>query len=102
MSTHSIEISHDELAKFCQRHHIHRLSLFGSILRDDFHEDSDIDVLVEFEEGHTPGLGVITIENELSQLFGGRKVDMVNPKYLNTRLKKRILDSARVQYTSEI
>ncbi|MFO1430004.1 MAG: nucleotidyltransferase family protein [Candidatus Competibacteraceae bacterium] len=101
MSTHSISIPHDELAKFCQRHYIRQLSLFGSILRDDFHEDSDVDVLVEFEEGHTPGLRIITLENELSQLFGGRKVDMVNPKYLNAHLKKRILDSAKVQYSSE-
>jgi hypothetical protein len=101
MPTHSIDIPHDELAKFCQRHHIRQLSLFGSILSDDFREDSDVDVLVEFEEGHTPGLRIITLENELSQLFGGRKVDMVNPKYLNTHLKKRILDSARVQYSSE-
>ena len=101
MPIHSIEIPRDELARFCQRHHIRQLSLFGSILRNDFHEDSDIDVLVEFEEEHIPGLRIITIENELSQLFGGRKTDMVNPKYLNARLKKRILDSAKVQYSSE-
>ena len=101
LTPHTSLLTLRELAQFCQRHHIRQLSLFGSILRDDFRQDSDIDVLVEFEEGHTPGLRIITIENELSQLFGGRKVDMVNPKYLNARLKKRILDSAKIQYSSE-
>lgn len=93
-----IEIPHHQLAELCRRHHIRRLALFGSILRDDFQESSDVDVLVEFAEGHTPGLRIISIESELSQLFGGRKVDMVNPKYLNPRLKERILASAQVQY----
>ena len=98
MSIRPIVIPHDKLAAFCQRHRIRRLSLFGSILREDFREDSDVDVLVEFEEGYTPGFRLITMEHELSQLFGGRKVDMVNPKYLNHRLKERILDTAQVEY----
>ena len=86
------------LAEFCRRHHIRRLSVFGSVLRDDFRPESDVDVLVEFQPGHTPGWEVIDIEEELGGLFGGRRVDLVNPKYLNPRLRDRILASAVVQY----
>ena len=93
-----IPVDKAELAAFCRRHHIRRLSLFGSVLRDDFGADSDVDVLVEFEPGHTPGLAVVDVEDELSALFGGRKVDMANPKYLNRRLKDRVLAEAEVQY----
>ena len=87
-----------QLADFCRRHHIRRLSIFGSVLRDDFRPESDVDVLVEFQPGHTPGWEVIDIEEELGGLFGGRRVDLVNPKYLNPRLRDRILASAVVQY----
>ena len=51
-----IEISKDAIAAFCQRNHIRRLAFFGSVLRDDFGPESDVDVLVEFEPGQTPGL----------------------------------------------
>jgi hypothetical protein len=67
-------------------------------LRDDFRPDSDVDVLVEFQPERMVGWEIVTIEDELSQLFGGHKVDMINPKYLNHRLKDRILASAQVQY----
>jgi uncharacterized protein len=86
------------LADFCNRHHIRRLSLFGSALREDFRPDSDVDLLVEFQPGHTPGWEIVDLEEELSALFGGRRVDVVNPKYLNPRLRERILASAVVQY----
>lgn len=88
----------DAIAEFCRRHHIRKLSLFGSVLRDDFGPDSDVDVLVEFEPGHMVGFGIIDIEEELSRLFGGHKVDMVREKCLNWRLRDRILASAEVQY----
>jgi uncharacterized protein len=87
-----------EIAEFCRRHHIRKLSLFGSVLRDDFRPDSDVDVLVEFEPGHTSGWGIIDIEEELPKLFGGHKVDMVREKYLNRHLRDRFLASAEVQY----
>ena len=87
-----------KLAEFCRRHHIRKLSLFGSVLRDDFGADSDVDVLVEFASGHTPGLAVVDVQEELSALLGGRRADMVNPKYLNRRLKGRVLAEAEVQY----
>jgi uncharacterized protein len=98
MTRHGIEVAPEKLAAFCRRHHIRELSFFGSFLRDDFRPDSDVDVLVEFEPDHTPGFAIIRIEEELSAILGGHKVDMVNPKYLNHRLKDRILASAEVQY----
>jgi predicted nucleotidyltransferase len=100
----AVPVPRQEIADFCRRHHIRRMCLFGSILRDDFRPEgaqpSDVDLLVEFEPGHTPGWEIVDIEAELSGLFGGRKVDMVNPKYLNRRLKDRVLASARPLYES--
>ena len=64
-----IEIPRKALEAFCRRHHIRRLSVFGSALRDDFGNDSDIDVLVEFEPGHLPGLRFFAMERELSELL---------------------------------
>ena len=93
-----IAVDRAKLAEFCRRHHIHKLSLFGSVLREDFGPDSDVDVLVEFAPGHTPGLDIVDVEEELSALLGGRRVDMVNPKYLNRRLKSRVLGEAEVEY----
>ena len=94
----NIDVPGDEMVAFCRRHHIRKLAFFGSVLREDFRPDSDIDVLVEFEPGHAVGLSIFDIEEELSRLLGGRKVDMVNPKYLNHRLKDHILASAEVQF----
>ena len=86
------------LEAFCRRRHIAKLSFFGSVLREDFGPESDVDALVEFAPGHTPGLEIVDIEEELSALLGGRRVDMVNPKYLNRRVAPRVLASAEVQY----
>jgi predicted nucleotidyltransferase len=93
-----IDIPPDRLAALCRRHRIQRLSLFGSVMRDDFGPSSDVDMLVEFEAGHSPGWEIVDIEQEFSALFGGRKVDMVNPKYLNRHLKDRVLGEAVLQY----
>ena len=86
------------ISEFCRRHHIRRLALFGSVLRNDFGPDSDVDVLVEWEPGHTPGWEVVDIAEEFGELFGGRKVDLVNPRFLKPRLRDRVLSSAEVQY----
>jgi hypothetical protein len=93
-----IVVDKDKLAGFCRRRRIRRLALFGSVVRDDFGPESDVDVLVEFAPGHTPGLEIVDVEEELSDLLGGRRVDLVNPKYLNRRLKARVLAEAEVQY----
>ena len=98
MGRPNISIPKRRLDDFCRRRHIVRLAFFGSVLTDDFRPDSDVDALVEFAPGHTPGLEICDIEEELSRLLGGRKVDIVNPKYLNRRLKARVLASAEVQY----
>ncbi|HEY2292862.1 MAG TPA: nucleotidyltransferase family protein [Thermoanaerobaculia bacterium] len=89
-----------QLAEFCRRNHIRRLSLFGSVLRDDFGPQSDIDILVEFEPGHVPGLRFIRLQDELSGLFGGRHVDLVTPRFLNRRIRDEVLRSAEVQYAA--
>jgi len=73
------------------------LSLFGSVLRDDFRPDSDIDVLVTFEPGQVVGLRIVDIEDELAQLLG-RRVDLVSEKYLNHRIRDIVLSAAEVQY----
>jgi uncharacterized protein len=94
-----IAVSKERLEAFCRQNHIRKLSLFGSVLRDDFRSDSDVDVLVEFESDHGPGfIALFQIEQELSRLLGGRKVDLITEKFLNRRIKDRVLAAAEVQY----
>jgi len=90
-------IPKDRLAEYCRRHHIKRLALFGSVLRDDFRPDSDIDVLVEFEPDHIPGFAIVDMENELSQLVG-RKVDLRTPNDLSRYFREQVVREARVEY----
>ncbi len=94
-----IPIDQTLLADFCRRHHIRRLALFGSVLREDFSPESDVDVLYEFLPGHEPGWSIGAIEDELSQLLG-RRADLVPMKYLNRRLRDRVLAEAEVQYAA--
>ncbi len=90
-----VAISRSELTAFCQRYHIKSLALFGSVLRDDFRPDSDIDVLVEFQPGKTPGFFTIAeMEDELSVLFGNRKVDLRTPQDLSHHFRERVLHEA--------
>lgn len=93
-----IPVDHDKIAEFCRRHHIRKLAFFGSVLREDFQPDSDVDVLVEFAPGEVVGLRLIQMEEELSQLLGGHRVDLVTPKFLNRRIRDRVLAAAQVQY----
>ena len=97
--THAwIAVDRTRLAEFCRRHHIHRLALFGSVLRDDFRPDSDVDVLVEFAPDHAVGLiRLAGIERELSALLG-RRVDLRTPADLSRYFRQEVLDSADVQY----
>jgi uncharacterized protein len=99
MTRARIKLPRAEIAVFCRRHHIRKLALFGSVLRDDFRPDSDIDVLVEFEPGHIPGLiRLAGMELELSELFGGRKVDMNTPMCLSPYFRDEVLAEAEVLY----
>jgi predicted nucleotidyltransferase len=94
-----IAIPSEELAEFCRKHGIRRLSLYGSVLRDDFRAQSDVDVLVEFKPDRTHGLEIVDMESELSALLGGQhKVDIVSEKFLNPRLRDRILETAEIVY----
>lgn len=102
MSSSAIQIPRDKISQFCQRHHIAKLALFGSVLRKDFGPGSDIDVLVEFEEGHVPGfIRLYQLEKELSQIMGHRELDLVTPKTLNYRIRDQILNTAEVQYVKK-
>jgi len=94
----NLNVNDAAIADLCARHRIRKLSLFGSVLRHDFGPDSDVDVLVRFEPGVPVGFRIFDIEDELCRLFGGRRVDIVNEKYLNPRLRDRILAEAVVQY----
>ena len=94
---HGIEISEQAIAELCHRHHIHRLALFGSILRDDFRPDSDVDILVEFEPGATPGFGFIGIQDELSEILG-RPVDLHTPASLSKYFRDEVLREAETLY----
>jgi len=99
MSPHLV-IDRSAVRAFCQRHGIARLALFGSALRDDFGPDSDVDVLVEFQIGHVPGLNFVSIERELSGLLQGRRVDLVTPKFLNRRIREQVLREAEPLYVA--
>src|SRR5438132_328733 len=95
-----LSIDRDAVSAFCRSHRIKRLALFGSVLRDDFRPDSDVDVLVEFQPGHVPGLDFVSIEREFSGLLQGRRVDMVTPKFLNPRIREQVLTSAEPVYVA--
>jgi predicted nucleotidyltransferase len=95
----NINLSKSLIADFCQRYHIRKLSLFGSVLRDDFNADSDVDVLVEFEPMHTPGLiRLAKMEMELSAILGGRPVDLRTPDDLSRYFRTEVMKKAEVQY----
>jgi predicted nucleotidyltransferase len=94
-----LTIPKNSLAGFCRRNHIRKLSFFGSVLRSDFCPDSDIDVMVEFEPGHVPGFFYLfDMEEELSSLLGGRKVDLRTPQDLSRYFRDEVLASAETQY----
>jgi len=93
-----IEMPHKIIEGFCKKHHIRRLSFFGSILREDFRSDSDVDVLVEFEDGYVPGLiRLAGMEIELSGIIG-RKVDMNTPNFLSPYFRDKVIGLAEVEY----
>ena len=94
-----IPIPRQQLVEFCRRHHIRKLALFGSVLRDDFRPDSDVDVLVEFEPSHVPGFfRLFDMQEELSKLFGGRTVDLRTPQELSRYFRDEVVATAEVQY----
>jgi len=98
--THArIQFSQDELEEICRRRAVKRLALFGSVLRDDFGPDSDVDVLVEFLDDFE-GRQIYKIYDELSELFGGRTIDLVEAEFLNPLMKKRVLRHTEELYAA--
>ncbi len=98
----NIMMPRGEIAGFCRKHYIQRLSLFGSVLRDDFGTGSDVDVLVEFLPGHTPGyFSLFDMETEFSALLGGRKADIRTSQDLSRYFRDQVIREARVQYEAK-
>ena len=99
MKKFGIKIPKRNIVEFCKRNHIRSLSLFGSILRYDFSQSSDIDLLVEFEIDHEPGFfDLVEMEEELSSIFGGRKVDLRTPNDLSRYFRDDVLTEAEAVY----
>ena len=93
-----IEVPTEKLVEFCRRHHIRRFAFFGSVLREDFRPDSDVDVLVEFEpEARVGLLRLAGMEIELGELLG-RKVDLNTPGFLSDYFREQVLAEAEVEY----
>jgi len=92
-----IDLPRERIAEFCRRHHIRRLSLFGSVLRDDFRPDSDVDVLVEFDPEQTPGLAFFGLGEELGRIIG-RKVDFLTPGFLSRHIRNKVQNEALAVY----
>ena len=100
MVYHGVDLPAEKIAALCRQHHIRRLALFGSVLRDDFRPDSDVDVLVEFEPGQVPGLEFFGIELELGQMLG-RPVDLNTPNSLSRYFRDAVLAEAKTVYAQE-
>jgi len=95
-----IQIPYDKLAELCQQHHIRKLALFGSVLRDDFGPDSDVDVLVEFEPGARMTLfDMVDIQDELGAMLE-RGIDLATFNGINKYVRESILRSAQTVYES--
>ena len=95
----NLSIPRERLASFCREHGIKRLAVFGSALGDAFGPESDVDLLVEFEPARIPTLfDIAGMEEELSGLFGGRKVDLRTPEDLSRYFRDRVIEQAEVQY----
>ena len=93
----ALELPQTEIAAFCRRHHIRRLAVFGSALRAGLQPESDLDVLVEFEPDHIPGLAFFTMQAELSEILGW-PVDLNTPQFLSPYFRQQVQDEAAVIY----
>jgi predicted nucleotidyltransferase len=94
-----IAVDRERVADFCRRHHIRSLAVFGSVVRDDFRPDSDVDILVEFEDGYTPGWEFFDLEDELYTILG-RRVDLNTPRFLSRSIRQRVIGEAQILYAA--
>jgi uncharacterized protein len=102
MKVKNIEVCIPQIKQLCEKYHINKFALFGSVLREDFNSNSDIDVLIEFQLEYTPGfIKFNQIQEEISQLFGGKEIDLVTPKFLNYQIKDRVLAEMEIYYDAE-
>ena len=97
--TPRIRIDEPAVTAFCKRNHIRRLALFGSVLRDDFGPESDVDVLVEFEPGHVPGFAFFDLQEELAAILG-RRVDLHTKGSLSRYFRDEVDREAQDQYVA--
>ncbi len=96
-----VSIKRERLHAFCRHHHVSRLALYGSVLNEDFDENSDIDVLVEFEPDHVPGyFRLLDMEEQLSGILGGRVVDLRTPNELSRYFREDVMRDARTEYVA--
>lgn len=96
-----IDFSREELEAICRRRSVKRLALFGSVLRDDFGPDSDVDVLVEFDpDAPDDDVDILPIFDELAELFGGRTIDLVEVEFLNSRMRRHVLEHTEELYAA--
>lgn len=94
-----IRLPKEKIAEFCKENNIIKFSIFGSVLRDDFNENSDIDILVEFDKNHIPGfIRLANIQRKLSELLGGKLVDIRTPSELSPYFRDKVIKVAEVQY----
>ena len=92
-------LSEEKIKNFCKKHNIKKMSLFGSALRDEFTEDSDIDILVEFDKNNIPSFfDLYDMEQELSEFFNGRKVDLWTPNDLSKYFRGEVGEKSEVIY----
>ena len=97
----AIDVPHEEIAEFCRRWGVRRLAFFGSVVRDDFGPESDVDVLVEFKD-RTPGLKFFwDMPNDLSRILGGRNVDLVTPDALSNWMQREVATTIVTEYVEE-
>jgi predicted nucleotidyltransferase len=96
----AITLDRDRIARFCQALYIRTLALFGSVTRSDFHGGSDVDVLVEFESSHVPGLAFFAMEDERGQIVG-RKVDLNTANFLSPDFRDQVIAEGEALYDHE-
>jgi predicted nucleotidyltransferase len=97
MELASLKFTSPQIEQFCQKHHIRRLAFFGSVVRNDFKPDSDVDILVEFDPGHVPGFDFFLMELELSRLLN-RKVDLQTENFISPEIRRYALSEAITAY----
>lgn len=97
MNKGSLVIPQEQIRQLCRQYHIKKLAFFGSILGENFRQDSDVDILVEFEDAYVPGFDFFVIQEELTKLIG-RSVDLHTPGFLSPYFREKVIELAEVQY----